>query len=815
MTLQALFGLLFMLPYIAVAAAQSTTASDMIARRVDFLTGASTMNALGAMSSPPSYYSSLLSKASALSTTSAGYLSSMVTDSSRTTLWSDLPMTGDAASKSGNLGVQFDRLLAIAKCYATPGTAQYNQSSVATQIVSGLNYLSTAYYTSTGSEYGNWWWWEIGIPRDIVDTVSCLGSAMPANLTTRLATAMDHWAPDPLHRGLTSAGVIETGANLVDKALNMALRGIITNNGTEIALGRDALSGGGTPSNSVFLYVTSGDGFYAGGAFVQHTYLPYAGNYGTGALKNLAVIVSLLSGSQWNVTDPNASMIYSVVDNSFAPYLYNGRLMDTVRGRFVSRQRERDYDDGFTFLATVAQLATAAASSGNATLATHLKTLVRGHASRYTGPDWASDTRFGLSQAANLLSVSEDSSVTAADPMSATFWHAGQERLVHRRSAFSFTVSTSSTRIGRFEWGNGENYRGWYQGDGAAYLYVPGQDGQFSDNWWPTVNSYALPGITAKATTYAITTVAGTTAIQRATNSYNGGVTLDGIGGTVGFNLVGYSPSTSTLSALKTWYTFDDVVVAVGTNVVDTSGSAVTTSIENRAFASGQVPTLVVDGASKTASASPIAVTASVHVPGTGGYVLLSSSGAPVTVLTESNSGTWYAINNGSDSAGDTTTVSNDFVRIIANHGTNPTGSSYAYMVIPGADAATTAARASSPGVTFNTASGVGHVVSHAASSSTFAHFFAAGSLTGAGMTGSLTASAACSVGWSTKSTSSYSLAVSDPSHTATSVTVTFPFSASAISGSTYATLVSTSPLKVTVNLSAKNGQRVAFSATP
>ena len=41
----------------------------------------------------------------------------------------------------------------------------------------------------------------------------------------------------------------------------------------KIALARDALS-------PVFPYVTEGDGLYADGSFVQHTWVAYSGTYG-------------------------------------------------------------------------------------------------------------------------------------------------------------------------------------------------------------------------------------------------------------------------------------------------------------------------------------------------------------------------------------------------------------------------------------------------------------------------------------------------------------------------------------------------------
>ena len=47
-------------------------------------------------------------------------------------------------------------------------------------------------------------------------------------------------------------------------------------------------------------------------------------------------------------------------------------------------------------------------------------------------------------------------------------------------------ISLSSTRIGRYESINGENKKGWYQGDGMTYIYLSPLD--YASLFWPLVN---------------------------------------------------------------------------------------------------------------------------------------------------------------------------------------------------------------------------------------------------------------------------------------------------------------------------------------
>lgn len=65
-------------------------------------------------------------------------------------------------------------------------------------------------------------------------------------------------------------------------------------------------------------------------------------------------------------------------------------------------------------------------------------------------------------------------------PTSRTFWTGHQHVLA---SCF------------RFEYGNGENIKGWFTGVGMTTLYNNDLK-QYSDNYWATVNMYRLPGTT-------------------------------------------------------------------------------------------------------------------------------------------------------------------------------------------------------------------------------------------------------------------------------------------------------------------------------
>ena len=69
------------------------------------------------------------------------------------------------------------------------------------------------------------------------------------------------------------------------------------------------------------------------------------------------------------------------------------------------------------------------------------------------------------------------------------------DKTIHERANYSLAISRSSSRISKYEFMNKENLKPWFQGDGMTYLYNSDLT-QFSEDFWPTVDPYRLPGTT-------------------------------------------------------------------------------------------------------------------------------------------------------------------------------------------------------------------------------------------------------------------------------------------------------------------------------
>jgi hyaluronate lyase len=192
----------------------------------------------------------------------------------------------------------------------------------------------------------------------------------------------------------------------------------------------------------------------------------------------------------------------------------------------------------------------------------------------------------------------------------------------------------------------------------------------------------------------------------------------------------------------------------------------VESTIENRNLGPTGGANLTVDGTAYSA-AYPWSQTFTgadwAHIGGHGGYVF--PGGANVIALRDARDGRWSDINKG----GSTTVLTRKYLTLYVDHGTNPTNGGYAHLLMPGATAAQTQARATATGwlsVLANTDGQQG--VSVPSLGFTGVNFWFGGTV------GDLVASDPCSVMISQKGDGTAVICVSDPMRMRTTLTLTW-----------------------------------------
>ncbi|GAA2278383.1 polysaccharide lyase 8 family protein [Nonomuraea roseoviolacea subsp. roseoviolacea] len=676
-----------------------------------------------------SYDPAYLERTQAVEGSANAVLRKLAPDPGRPSLWPDLPLDDPG---TGNFNRSYNRMRALALGWATPGTAMHGDRQVAETAAGALDFLyEHAYNEGLDRRGSNWYWWEIGVPRSLTDTCALMYDGLPRDRVERWLRPLRRWCPDP-ERRVSRPGVVETGANRAGKAMAVAMRGLLTHDAGLIERARDAVSALLRPTSG------PGDGFYRDGSFIQHGVYPYNGSYGVDYLDSVAKLIAMLARSPWQIT--GVGDVYDIVDRSFVPFVFDGLMMDCVRGRQISVQGHRDYHSGQKAVEAILTLLEAAPEGH----ARRWRPMVKGWLTRNQAIPY--DTLAPLPSIAQARALLEDASVPVGPRTTGTYVFADMDRVVHRRPTWAYAIAMSSERVGAAEAMNRENLHGWYTGDGMTYLYTDDLT-HWNDDLWPTIDSYRLPGTTVDRRRRADLPHGGRALPP---TPWAGGVALDGEYGVAAMRLIADG---SSLRARKAWFLLDDAVIALGAGITASDGRRAETIVENRNTHDTHPPLARGDGW--------------VHLSGVAGYALLD--GAKAKVIREKRTGRWRDIDKGATTGGDTTPVTRHYTTILIDHGVDPHRARYAYAVLPGASVAQTKAYARRVEILANSATA--QAVSRG--DLLAAVFWRAGTVETPH--GPLTADGPC-VLLIRRDHRRVRLAVSDPSRTADEVRITLPW---------------------------------------
>lgn len=590
--------------------------------------------------------------------------SSMDKSPTRTYLWSDLTST----TISAQIVTAYSRLRAMALAHATYGSWLRGNAALAADIQSGLDWMYANRYNETKAQYDNWFHWEIGAPLQITDIAVLMHDTLGLPGLANSLKAVEHFTPSPTEHG--RAGTF-TGANLADRIRVVGVRGAVVRNAAKLAAARDALS-------NLFPFVTSGDGFYEDGSFIQHTRIPYTGSYGNVLLTDVAALLPWLQGSPWECVDPARTNVLRWVYEGYEPLIYRGAMMDMTRGRAISRSGSQDHVPGHSTIQAILRLSEFGTPADRA----RMRSMVKAWAQTDTYRNFTNNAPLPILTAA--IQLMADNGTPARGELIGHWTFAGMDRAVHLRPGWGFGLSMYSSRVYNYEYMNGENLKGWFTSDGMTYLYNDDL-AQFSDNYWATVDPYRLPGITVDTTPRA--DGYGTSKVS--TKNWVGGATLH-TNGVAGMELATYG---STLTARKSWFMFDNEVVCLGAGISCSGNAPIETIVENRRLSSATAA-LVLDGVTQptTLGWSRTATNAGwASLANAGGYFF--PGGSTVKLARQARTGSWSQINTG----GSTTSFTRNYLTMWFDHGTQPDNSSYAYVLLPNYSSAQTASYAANP----------------------------------------------------------------------------------------------------------------------
>lgn len=538
-----------------------------------------------------------------------------------TQLFNGLPLgTNDA-----NLTSTYLKLSQIAFATAMPlpsgstvPTDLAGNTTVQNRVIDALSWLYDNYFGDQATGYyGNWYNWEIGIPMHASRTLAVLHDRLEAyrpDLAATYVHAMDLYLRSGKNGDVDLDSRFDTGANLADMTTNRIVQGAVLGDDARIT---KAIADQLTVYDTIDPYnlqhgVT--DGFYADGSFIQHASVAYTGSYGTGLLSRVAATIAMLDGTAYASNANLAAQVNGWMSRTFAPVIAQGWMMEMIKGRAISRTTT-GYKDAVSVVESAVTLSAYAGSPGSGDLKSYVKYL-------HDIPQVAIDPNSFTSPTSvqRYAEIVSDASIPAADllPQQATFVFNAMDRNVHRRAGYTFALSRSSTRISKYEYMSGENLLPWFQGDGAHYLYLAGDDQSqaYGVDYVTAVQPYRLGGVTSPveerktipelygeqfydnpAAGFTSSSVSQNTYVYfpLGTNDYSGGAQLGAYAvagmvqsddaayvaksrGELPDDFVAYANSRSQ----KSWFMFDDEIVVLVAGVTDLHGRDVLTTIDSR-----------------------------------------------------------------------------------------------------------------------------------------------------------------------------------------------------------------------------------------
>lgn len=604
----------------------------------------------------------IATKVQAINQLAQSHWNDMIVAEPRTALWPDLL---PSSSDSGYFTTYLSRLRDMTYAYSTQGGALYQDVSLLQDITGGLDWIYDHAYNEYMTEFGNWWNFDIGAPLRIMDMLVMLYDELSAEQINRYVRAADHFIGD-----IMAPSFSPSGANRSDILTIQTLMGILTKDPGRL---QDVL----VQMKPLFVYVAEGDGFYEDGSFIQHGNVAYTGSYGEVLIRGVGHLFYLLDDTEFEVTDPLAANVYRWIYEAISPVVYRGETMDMVRGRAIAREALSGHASTVGFIAGIVRLAMSAPEED----ALQFKRMIK-HWLTTTDPSLPVYDLLRIDLVEAIEDIMADAAIMPEGDLPAHYELAAMNRTVHYADDFAFGISKSSERIKTYELTNGENGEGWYTGDGMTYVYTKDAT-QFADDFWPTVNRYRLPGTTVDTRPRVNDHYQYGDGETTPNNKWAGGVTL-GLDGVSGMNLQQVG---TTLRANKSWFMFDDTIVALGSGITSEDSRTIETIVEQRKLNGSASNELLADGQAMPGTIGwndELSGVSWMHLEGNApdsdmGYYFPDEPN--VLANRTANSGSWYDINRNDATSADIRT--RNYVSFWFDHGANPVNETYSYVILP------------------------------------------------------------------------------------------------------------------------------------
>jgi chondroitin AC lyase len=479
------------------------------------------------------------------------------------------------------------------------------------------------YWFERNPESDNWWQNQIGEPQRLGLLLIQMRKGarrIPADLESKTLERMKTDGGDP---------ALWTGANKTDIALHWFYRACLTEDAELLA---QAVAQAYEP-----VVLTGDEGIQYDYSYFQHDRQLYVYGYGSEFVKGATLFALYTVDTPFALSGEKLEILRRFVLETFSALTRGQYAPFSVMGRGLSRRG-------------------ATGAGYTAALTARMETLDPEYAAAYH--EAVQRMRGELPPSSGIVPVHR--------------YYPAAEYTFHSRPGYAFDVRLNSVRTGRIEYGNEENLKTYYASDGSTNILLRGDEYREIFAVWDWTR---VPGITGPRP--AEIPLPPKSWCVYGTAEFAGGVS-DSLYGVTAYS---YGPEYTGVAANKGWFFFDDEIVCLGSGVTASGAAAglpVNTTV-NQCLLNGEARVSargVESVLSRGEHAFPAAPDWALH-DGVG-YVF--PQGGAVGIACDTRRGKWSEIN----ITGQDREETRDVFTLWLDHGKDPAGSGYAYIVVPG-----------------------------------------------------------------------------------------------------------------------------------
>lgn len=591
----------------------------------------------------------------------------LIRDTKRTSVFKDYQNMGDGVHVMNN----YRQVLKIAKAYVTPNTKYYKNPETKKDIIDSLDWLYDNAYHEGLPENGNWWQWELGIPKALNDILTVMYDDVPAEKRMKYLKASQYFQPYAQYSGSSPTATYSTGpdkrlsvgGNRTDTSIISFLRGVLMEDKAQVIDGAKAVV-------EVGEYTTEKDGFYKDGSFIQHGNVPYNGTYAAVLFDGLGSVLWLADGTQFEIKDERVNNVYSSILNGYKYLFINGGINDSVSGRAVSRDNSNDLARAKDILTSMGLFVDGAGEPYKSEMKSLIKTVIKDNNS-YNFID-----KINIPKVKRIIAdIVNDDNVKTIDVEGTKIYHCMDRAVSVNDKKGKVVVAMHSSRVANYETMNGENRKGWYVADGMTYIY--GIDSETFTEFWPSVDKYHLPGVTNSMRERHYRSGEKRPVGLLPSKAWVGG-SGNGQEAFVGMDMISWNKSTV---VKKSYFMTDDGAVLVLASNLNSFDGEVHTTIDNRIISNPNAKILL-NGKEITEDTlidnpENISLNFKGNYKGENiGYKIISAP--QLTIKKAESEGTWKEIGGKL-----TAPVKKTYFTAYINHGENPRKDEFAYVLLP------------------------------------------------------------------------------------------------------------------------------------